>query len=94
MKLSAETPPDGDFVRYLEALERSSPAYQALRPTVAEANPDAVPRGRPRAVAAEPLANLKTAALRQSPAVRNLALPLLQRLEQALAAAAKKQQHR
>lgn len=92
MKLTAETPPNGDFVSYLEALQRSSPAYQALQPT----GPDVgeVPRGRPRTVPAEPLASLKTAGLKQSPALRSLALPLLQRLEQALAAAAKKQQNR
>jgi hypothetical protein len=30
MKLTADTPPNGDFVRYLEALERASPAYQSV----------------------------------------------------------------
>lgn len=92
MKLTAETPPDGDFVRYLAELERDSPAYQALRP--ADAHPGSVPRGRrPASTPAAPLAALKNAALRQSPAMQGLALPLLQRLEKALWAAAKKHQN-
>ena len=101
MKLSAETPPDGDFVRYLALIERESPTYQALRPTD---DIGAVRRfslaeylreGASRAAAAgarpdrqpEVFGALKDTSRMQKKPVAAVMAPLLQRLEQALAAA-------
>ena len=42
MKLTADTPPNGDFVRYLEAIERASPGYQMYQAAVAPHTPGAV----------------------------------------------------
>ncbi len=49
MKLSADTPPDGDFVRYLAELEQASPSYQMLKASSRDANLGAVPKAPPLA---------------------------------------------
>lgn len=126
MKLTADTPPNGDFARYLDVLESQSPAYQMLRQSgrndevlrslpgmtppvqrhvvLAEARPVSVDAHFGRGAAAAPvrhavdsasqtLASLRASPLLQQPQVRALAAPLLQRLEQALAAAARRVDH-
>lgn len=123
MKLTADTPPGGDFVRYLAEIEQSSPSYQTLNASLIDANAAPVPRGRLRTGAKEaerPVSapdDTAASSARRRPAtgrderptmprvsqalqdlaqlppppLRAVVAPLLQRLERALAEAARRQ---
>ncbi|MDB5893004.1 MAG: hypothetical protein JWQ88_535 [Rhodoferax sp.] len=87
MKLTADTPPDGDFVRYLAELERASPLYQALTPSPPAgpdpASPNAADAERPPAPPARQRVGQALQDLAQRPPapLRAAVAPLLQRLE-------------
>jgi hypothetical protein len=100
MKLTADTPADGDFVRYLAELERSSPTYQHVSASLRQASIGEVPRRRlfvaPVALSprgdggepAQPRSPLQASAKASS--LKDAFKPLLQRLERALAQAARR----
>jgi hypothetical protein len=88
MKLTADTPPNGDFVRYLEAIERASPGYQMYQAALAPHTPGAVASttaasalaDRLRAVAAkqtEPARTVATQRKREDPLAALRSSPLL-----------------
>ena len=67
MKLTADTPPNGDFVRYLEEIERASPAYQSV---LAPHTPGAVV---PKAAASALAERLRAVAAKQAEPARTVA---------------------